>query len=108
MQVISREELRGKLDNNASVALIEVLGPDQYEQGHLPGAMNVPIGDQFDEAIQQAVPDKDQEVVVYCASQECQASPKAARRMDGLGYQHVHDYEAGKADWKTAGLSLVT
>jgi rhodanese-related sulfurtransferase len=108
MQVISREELRGKLDNNASVALIEVLGPDQYEQGHLPGAMNVPIGDQFDEAIQQAVPDKDQEVVVYCASQECQASPKAARRMDELGYQHVRDYEAGKADWKTAGLSLVT
>jgi rhodanese-related sulfurtransferase len=106
MQVISREELREKMDRNGNVAIVEVLGSAQYEQGHLPGALNVPLGDQFDEVIQQAVADKDREVVVYCASKDCSASPKAARRMDGLGYTHVYDYEDGKADWSEAGLPL--
>jgi rhodanese-related sulfurtransferase len=107
MQTISREELRGKMDENRHVAIIEVLSPDQYEQGHLPGAMNIPFGEGFDEAMQQAIPDKNAEVVVYCANKQCQASPKAARRLDELGYEHVYDYEDGKAGWKEADLPLV-
>ena len=107
MQAISREELRGKLDNSHEVAVVEVLGSDQYENGHLPGALNVPLGEQFDDAIQQAVPDKEQEVVVYCANESCPASPKAGHRMEELGYRHVYDYEKGKADWQQAELPLV-
>jgi rhodanese-related sulfurtransferase len=51
MQTISREELRGKMDENRHVAVIEVLSPEQYEQGHLPGAMHIPLGEGFDEAM---------------------------------------------------------
>lgn len=107
MQAISREELRNKLDNAQDVAVVDVLSADQYEKGHIPGAMNVPFDEQFDEAIQRAIPKKEQEVVVYCANEECPASPKAGRRMEALGYQHVYDYEQGKADWQQAELSLV-
>jgi rhodanese-related sulfurtransferase len=45
-------------------------------------------------------------VIVYCHDEDCDASPKAARRMDALGYQRVYDYEAGKVDWKQAGLPV--
>jgi len=107
MQAISREKLQSKLDSDQDVTVVEVLSPDQYEKGHLPGAMNVPFGEQFDEAIQQAVPNREQEVVVYCANKDCPASPNAGRRMEELGYQHVYDYEQGKADWQQAELSLV-
>lgn len=107
MQEISRDGLKTMLNQN-HVELIEVLPPEQYKEFHLPGAINIPLGDDFDKRIQQAVPDKSGHVVVYCLDAECQASPKAARRMEELGYQQVYDYEAGKEDWKAAGLPIDT
>jgi rhodanese-related sulfurtransferase len=86
--------------------LVEVLAPKYFRKHHLPGAINVPLDDHFDEQIQKAVPDKQSTVVVYCADAECQASFKAAQRMDELGYQHVLDYEAGKSNWQESGLPV--
>ena len=104
MQTISREEVKEKLRSDAAV--IDVLAPETFRKFHLPHAVNVPVDDQFDEKIQQAVPDKSKPVVVYCYDQECTASPKAAERMEQLGYEHVFDYEAGKIDWQAAGLPV--
>jgi rhodanese-related sulfurtransferase len=106
MQTISRNELRQKLSNGHDLAVVEVLPEANYRKFHLPGAINVPLRDDFDERIQQAIPEKTQPVVVYCQSTECDASPKAAKRMDELGYQEVYDYEPGKADWEAAGLPI--
>ncbi len=36
--------------------------------------------------------------------EDCDASPKAAERMEQLGYERVYDYEGGKVDWQEAGL----
>lgn len=106
MQTIAREELQTMLDNRSDVSLVEVLSEENFNEFHLPGAINVPVGDDFQEQIQQAVPEKDKPVIVYCANTECDASPRAARQLDELGYETVYDYEAGKADWKAAGLPI--
>ena len=103
MQSISREELNARLAGDA-LTVVEVLDPKYYRKFHLPGAINVPLGDDFDERIQQAVPDKNAAVVVYCMDTDCDASPKAAQRMEALGYRQVFDYEAGKVDWQEARL----
>jgi len=105
MQTINRDTLQEKM-NTGDVKVVDVLGADQYNHFHLPGAINVPLGEDFESRIQQAVPDKQQEVVVYCADSKCPASPEAAKKMDSLGYQNVYDYEAGKADWRLAGLAV--
>ena len=105
MESLSRSEVREKLKDQ-NVAVVEVLSPDTFEQFHLPNAINVPLDDEFDQKIQQAVPDKVRPVVVYCYDTECQASAKAAERMDALGYKSVFDYEAGKVDWREAGLPV--
>lgn len=104
MQAISREQLKKMRDAKQDFALVDVLSPESYKDYHLPGAVNVPIGDGFEDRIQKAVPNKSQPVVVYCKDTECTASPTAAKEMDRLGYQQVLDYEAGKVDWKQAGL----
>lgn len=62
----------------------------------------------FDERVQSVVPDKNAPVIVYCASNECQLSPQAAKHLDRLGYTQVFDYEAGKADWEKADLPVET
>lgn len=106
MKTISREELMQKMERSEDFALVEVLSPQSYEDFHLPGAINVPLGDGFEDRIQAALPDKRRTVVVYCMDEECQASPTAARRMEELGYEHVYDYAAGKQDWRAAGLRV--
>ena len=106
MQSIDRETLKHWLDEKRDVKLIEVLAEDQYRAWHLPGAINVPLGEDFDARIRETIPDRFTPVVVYCYDRACNASPKAARKMDELGYQKVYDYEAGKVDWKAAGLPV--
>ncbi len=108
MQTIDRSTLKSWLDERRNFVLVEVLGPDKFQNFHLPGAVNVPVGDNnFDQAIAQLVPDRNQAVVVYCYDTDCTASPKAAERMEAMGYEQVFDYEAGKMDWKNAGLPIV-
>ena len=106
MKTITRDELKGMIDRGDDVAVVETLDEKYFRKFHLPGAINVPPGDGFDERIRQAVPDKDKPVVVYCMDEACDASPKAARSMEELGYTNVMDYAAGKMDWKNADLPI--
>ena len=105
MQTIDRETLQRKIEDS-DVTVVETLGKEYFRKFHLPGAINVPLDDDFDKKIEQAVPDKEQAVVVYCFDADCQSSVKAANRMEDLGYQNVYYYEEGKTAWKEAGLPV--
>jgi rhodanese-related sulfurtransferase len=54
------------------------------------------------------IPNKNTEVVVYCASFDCNASEKAAKKLTELGYTNVIDFSGGKADWKAAEKTALT
>lgn len=105
MQNVSRDEVKRMLDRREAT-LVEVLDEKQFNDFHLPGAINVPLSGDFETEIQHAVPDKRQPVIVYCKDENCDASPKAAAKMENLGYTAVYDYEAGKEDWKNAGFTV--
>jgi rhodanese-related sulfurtransferase len=59
---IHREELRRLLESGPQ--LVEVLPKDEYEQDHLPGAINLPLRHVEDRAMDLLQPDR--AVVVYC------------------------------------------
>jgi len=104
MQQISREQVQSLMRKNASV--VEVLPGPSFRKSHLPRAVNVPLDAAFEERIQSVVPDKNTAVIVYCANIDCLLSPKAAERLDRLGYNKVFDYKAGKEDWTKANLPV--
>lgn len=104
MRIITTEELKQKIDNKEDFTLVEVLGPNDFDDYHLPGAINVPADDKFPEEIQKVIPDKNRSVVLYCRNKECAASPRAAGQMEAVGYTDVSHYEAGKQAWKGQGL----
>jgi rhodanese-related sulfurtransferase len=54
------------------------------------------------------LPDRQAEIVVYCASSSCQNSHIAAQRLIQLGYTNVAVYAGGKQDWEEAGLPFET
>ncbi len=103
MNTIKKEELKGRLDDH-NLTIIEVLKPEEYEKGHIKGAINIPLGTIASEVKQRF--DEDQEMVVYCSNHECTASPTAARKLEGSGFSKVYDYEGGKKEWKEAGYPM--
>ena len=108
MKLITTEDLKKKIDGGDDFVLVEVIGPETFAEYHIPGAINVPVDDTFEDEIVKTVPEKDKMVVVYCYGIECHASPKAAKRMAALGYTNVYEYQTGKDGWKAAGNEIVT
>jgi rhodanese-related sulfurtransferase len=84
--------------------VVNVLSAGSYEQKHLPGSINIPEEDpQFADRVQQLLPDKSVPVIVHCSSMDCQASTRAAKKLEGLGYKEVHDFKAGLEGWEQGG-----
>lgn len=67
VKTISRDELKAKLDRQDSFVLIETLPRVAYDHAHLPQAINIPP-DQVEALAPKLLPDKNAEIVVYCAS----------------------------------------
>jgi len=104
MKTITAKELKEKIDKGEDFVLIDVLSKESFEAKHIKGSINIPtseLGQRVNE-----LPDKDKEIIVYCASKTCPASPAAARHLEDLGYTNVVDFEDGLAGWIEAGFSL--
>jgi rhodanese-related sulfurtransferase len=104
IKLITMEDLLEMFENKERFKLVEVLAKEQYDKGHIPGAISIPL-DELETLAKQKLKKTDT-VVVYCASYACHASTKAARRLLDLGYQHILDFKGGKRWWQHAGLEL--
>src|SRR3954464_2256194 len=95
-----------EIDAGAAQALegaiwIDVREADEWQEGHLPGAVHIPRG-YLESRVEGAAPDKSTQVVVYCAS--AARSAFAAKTLEELGYENVHSLAGGFTDWKRNGL----
>ena len=97
---IVRDQVRELLTRGAQ--LVEVLPPEEYEEEHLPGALNIPLR-RIDREVRDKL-DPSRPVIVYCWDSACDLSPRAAWRLESVGFAEVYDYSAGKLDWISAGL----
>ena len=68
MKTISRDELRKKIERKDTFLLVETLSAIVYQHAHLPGAINLPP-DQVRALAPMLLPEKDADIVVYCASE---------------------------------------
>jgi len=81
--------------------LIDVRERDEWDEGHLPGAVWVPRGN-LESRIERAVPDRESPVVIYCASGA--RSAFAAKTLEEFGYTNVASLAGGFTEWKRAGF----
>ena len=101
MNLISREELRRKLDRGDEFKLVMTLSAFAYRSKHIPRSLYF---ETVDEAV--AALDRDEEIVVYCADVYCAASIYAYRFLEREGFTRVRRYAGGVADWEEAGYPL--
>ncbi len=105
MRAITAKELKDKFDANDEFILIDVLSQESFEAKHIPRSINIPLAE-IGIRSKQELPDKNKEIIVYCASKECEASPNAAKKLEKLGYANVMDFEEGLAGWQEAGFEF--
>jgi sulfur-carrier protein adenylyltransferase/sulfurtransferase len=86
------------------IVLVDVREADEWDRGHIPGAVHVPRG-YLESRIDAAAPDRDARVVLYCASG--QRSALAAHTLkELLGYSDVVSMTGGITLWKDRGYKV--
>jgi rhodanese-related sulfurtransferase len=110
MKTLSTKELKNLLQREGdNFHPINVLDSDHYREKHIPGSVNIPGQEtDFPEKVERFAGSKKARVVVYCASEECDASKKAAEKLEAEGFQNVSAYEPGMKGWEEAGLPVST
>jgi rhodanese-related sulfurtransferase len=98
---VDLQAVRDLLERGAQ--LVEVLPREEYEELHLPGAVNLPLKELDTQRAEQL--DRQRSVVVYCWDALCDMSPRAATWLEHLGFD-VYDYALSKVDWMAHGLPM--
>ena len=100
---ITPEQLKERVDAGGKPQILDVRELDEVQHGTLPGAKHLSRA-HFESRIEDVVPDKDAEVVVYCATGV--RSVFSARSMKELGYSNVISMKGGFVRWKDLGYTF--
>ena len=92
---ISGAEAKALMDSESGYVIIDARTQEEYDQGHIPGAILIPEYEIADRA-EKELPDKDQLILVYCRSGR--RSKIAAEELVKLGYTNVKEF-GGIIDW---------
>jgi sulfur-carrier protein adenylyltransferase/sulfurtransferase len=97
------EEVTARQDAGIDIRLLDVREEDEVRRGLLPGAAHLSRA-HFESRVEDVLPDKDAEIVLYCATGV--RSAFAARTLHELGYEHVSSMIGGYERWKALGLPV--
>jgi phage shock protein E len=70
----------------AGAVVVDVRSPEEFQAGHLPGTLNLPLSDLPDAALRRW-PDRQQVLLLHCLSGS--RSGVARRLLNGAGYTRV-------------------
>ena len=99
-----REMTPGELEHlrntSPEAVVIDVRETNEWDEGFIPGAVHVPRGF-LESRIEAAIPDRDTQVVVYCAGGS--RSALAVKTLEGMGYTNAISMSGGFQAWKSQG-----
>jgi len=102
---ITKTELQNKLNSNKNFYFWNVLTDDNFKGELIPGSTWVPL-DRIDRKIKDSNISENDEIVVYCGSESCPQSTKAAEKLKDLGFNKVYDFEGGIKEWQESGNNI--
>lgn len=101
LEPVSRSELMDRLQLGL-VTVLDLRPEDEFALGHLPGAVNIPLGE-----LERRLADLDpqHEIVAYCRGPYCVLSYEAVAVLRARGFM-VRRLEDGFPEWRAAGLPV--
>jgi molybdopterin/thiamine biosynthesis adenylyltransferase/rhodanese-related sulfurtransferase len=103
IEEISTIEAHDRLESSARPLFVDVREPDEWEEGHIPGAVYTGRG-RLEQRVEGLIPDKSRPLVVYCSGGS--RSAFAAKALEELGYENVVNLAGGVTDWKRNGFEM--
>jgi rhodanese-related sulfurtransferase len=93
--------------DNGNVLFVDARSQDNYEDGHIPGAVSLPVG-QFDEQIESFLSrhSANARIVTYCSGRTCEDSHNLARLLSDVGFTHVSVFIDGFPGWEAQGFPI--
>lgn len=92
IETITGQQAYERLQKEPDAIIIDVRRVDEYQSGHIPGAINIPL----DELESAQLPDKEETIYLYCRTGN--RSGKAAKILADMGYEHIVDF-GGIQSW---------
>ena len=86
---ISQDKAMQMMQEQEDYLIVDVRRPDEFAEGHIAGAINVPNEDITDE-MPELLPDKDQLLLIYCRSGN--RSKEASQKLADMGYTKVYEF----------------
>ena len=102
---ITGAELAARLDGDDAPLVLDVRTEDEFAEGHIPGAVNIPHTE-LAARLLELPDDRSAEIVVHCRSGKRAKTAEAI--LLGAGYQRVTDLEGHMLGWAEAGLPVTT
>ena len=94
-QQISQKEAKEMMETQ-EVIILDVREQDEYDSGHIPDAVLLPVGTIDEDAAATVIPEKDATVLVYCRSGN--RSKTASSALAELGYTNIYEF-GGIKNW---------
>ncbi len=95
-RVLSPQVAKSYMQEHPEAIVIDVRTSEEFQSGHIPGAVNLPLAAIVSGKIPAAFSDKGKTYLVYCRSGRRSAA--AVQMLSALGYQHLYDF-GGILDW---------
>ena len=92
-----------ELIDSGGPLVLDVREQNEWDEGHIPGAVHVPRGN-LESRVERAAPDHSRPVLVYCSVGN--RSAFAAKTLAELGYEDVVSLSGGFTDWKRNGFPV--
>ena len=90
---ISYKKLKEIIKLDKTTILLDVRSRQEYKEGHLANALNIPLFDLEKQIVQSKLPDKNKTIIIYCVSGY--RSRKAKEILEEMGYQKVYNLKNG-------------
>lgn len=109
---LKTDELDEMIEDHTDVLIVDVREPDEFAQGHIPGALNVPRGTlegaadpSYKHRVQTLCDAQARDVVLYCATGG--RSAMAAKTLLEMGFGRATSLAGGIDMWAAEGLPVV-
>ena len=104
---IDRVTDAAKIFYDDDTLFVDARSPQDYESGHIPGAISLPVG-QFDEHIESFMNQYslDQPIITYCSGRTCEDSHQLAGLLMEAGFSEVRIFIDGFPGWQAEGYPI--
>jgi rhodanese-related sulfurtransferase len=90
------------------IVFVDARDPEEYEDGHIAGAVNLPLFRLDEFSGRMSYLNKTEPLVVYCEGSDCDMSIRLGNELFAKGFKKVFVFFGGWEEWKSSDYPVVT